>query len=126
MRTLAPLALLALIAVTAFASVRLAGAEDPLPTADEVQNRRLDALERQIAYLRAREARTTAYLVRNAERADALTRLAADLRAGGFAAAANPSPARERLLTGLESMASSLKRDLPITTTQELVLLEPR
>jgi hypothetical protein len=124
MRTLAPLALAALLAGAAFVSARFARAEDPVPTVEQQTARRLEVLERQVAYLRSREAKHTVYMLKNADRAEGLRRLAADLRAGGFAAAANPSPTRERLLVGLEALAESLKRDLPVETTQELQLLE--
>jgi hypothetical protein len=126
MRTLAPLALLALIAVTAFASVRLARAEDPIPSGDELQNRRISALERQVAYLRAREAKLTANALRAAGYGDAVLRLVADARANGFATAGNPSVTRERFLAAWEVIGNTLKKDLPVTATEDLVLLEAR
>jgi hypothetical protein len=130
MRSLVPVAL-ALLLVPAFALGGLAGrahGEDPAPAPAPVDNetlfRHIQALQRQVIYLRAREARTTAYVLKNAERADALKKLTADLRAAGFAMAANPAPARERLLAGLDAFAEELKKDLPAVTSEEAVLIE--
>ena len=126
MRTLAPLALVALIAVTAFASVRLARAEEGVPTADELQNRKIAALERQVAYLRAREAKLTAHALRAGTYGDAVLRLCADARANGFATAGNPSGTRERFLASWEVIGNTLKKDLPVAATEDLALLEAR
>lgn len=120
MRTFLPLGLLALLALGV---VRLAHAEEPAPQPVDPLAAKVATLERQTAYLAAREARLTAYVLRHGERADALKRLAADLRLAGFTAAANPGPARERLLQGLEALADGLKKDLPDVTKEETSLL---
>jgi hypothetical protein len=117
MRTTLPL-VLALLCVLALASgVR---GEDPQPASLDA---RLELLARQVDYLRGREARLSSYVVANGARAEALEKLVLDLRQGGFAAAANPSPARERLLKGLSDLAQSLKAGLPTITDADRAAL---
>lgn len=118
MRTAFPLALVALLV---FGVARLARGEDgDLPTATEALAQRVQQLELQTQYLLAREQRTTAYLSAYQRLADDLKRATGELRAGGFAAAANPSPTRERLLQALEQLAQGLSKDLPALTQDEI------
>jgi hypothetical protein len=117
MRTSLPL-VLALFCVLALASgVR---GEDPQPASLDAS---LELLTRHVAYLRGREARLTSYIVANGARAEALEKLVVELREGGFAAGANPSQARERLLKGLSDMAESLKAGLPTITDTDRAAL---
>jgi hypothetical protein len=111
MRTLLPLALIVACVLALTTAVR---GEDPVPL-----DARVEALAREVAWLRAREARLTGYIVANGARGDALERLAQTLRAGGFASHANPTQARETLLKGLEDLAVSLKAGLPTLTDAE-------
>jgi hypothetical protein len=106
----------------------LARGEDPAPAAPPIDNeallKQIHVLQREVAYLRSREARTSEYLLKHADRSDALKRMTAEMRTLGFTAAAIPAPARERLLTGLDAAADSLKKDLPVVTAEEARLLE--
>ena len=130
MRTIVPTALVLLLVplVVLGGLAGFAHGEDPAPAPVPVDNevllKQIQLLQRDVAYLRSRDARITTYILRNSERADAMKRLVGELRTAGFTAAANPAPARERLLTGLESMADSLKKDLPVVSTEEARLLE--
>lgn len=127
MRTLLPLSLLAAVLASALVLTYAPAArsdEGSPASLPELLVKRLERAERAIGYLRQREQRLSAYVLASEQRADALKRLAADLRAGGFAAAANPSPARERLLAGMEQMAAALLKDLPKLSDEEKNLLE--
>jgi len=115
MRTVLPLALV-LVSVLALAAN--ARGEDPAAPEAALASR-VDLLAKEVAYLRGREARLTTYILANGGRADALETLVTELRAGGFAAAANPSPARERLLNGLADLAKSLRAGLPTVSESE-------
>ena len=115
MRTVLPLALV-LVSVLALAAN--ARGEDPAAPEAALASK-VDLLAKEVAYLRGREARITTYILANGGRADALETLVNELRAGGFAAAANPSPARERLLKGLADLAKSLRAGLPSMSESE-------
>lgn len=118
MRTSVPLVLVALLV---FGVARLARGEDgDLPSATEALAQRVQQLELQNRYLLAREQRTSAYLAAYPRLADDLKRATVELRSAGFAAAANPSPTRERLLQVLEQFAHGLAKDLPALTPDEL------
>jgi hypothetical protein len=73
----------------------------------------LAALVHDVAVLKERQAAIRGYVLANAARADRIDQLVADLRRLGFAAAANPAAARERLLAGLSEMAKSMREGLP-------------
>jgi hypothetical protein len=100
-----PLALLVGLLLGAAPGPRPAGAEEPADA--------LLQLMQDVAVLKERQAAIRGYVLANAARADRLDQLVADLRRLGFAAAANPAPARERLLAGLTEMAKSLREGLP-------------
>ncbi len=95
------------------------GDEGEPPTA-----KRLETLELQVEYLRSREASLSAYVLRNADRAAALERLATKMRAEGFTKRAIPVSSRESLLNGLSALAKDLARDLPALTDVEQVQLK--
>ena len=116
MRTLLPLAL---VVVTVLVLAARARGEDPAPDSSATLETRVDLLAREVAYLRSREVRLTNYVVANGARGDALESLVVELRSGGFASAANPSPTRERLLQGLTALAESLKAGLPLLSQGE-------
>ncbi len=111
MRALIPLTLLGLLVLGVAGRAR---GEEGLPSTAEALAQRLERVERQNAWLAAQQQRTGAYLAGHQKIADELRRLTADLRAGGFAAAANPSPTREQLLRGFEQLAALLAKDLPV------------
>jgi hypothetical protein len=92
-------------------------AEDPVDP--------IAALQRDVKYLKSREAQVSAYVLKNGARAEELDRLVNELRDMGFAAAANPTPARERLLRGLSDFAAGLRKDLPKLTDEEAALGGP-
>ncbi len=84
---------------------------------------RLAILEREVHYLHGREQRLSAYMLANKARADGLTKLASLVRAQGFTQRALPAQSRETLIRGLETLAVSMKNDLPIETKEEAALL---
>ena len=84
---------------------------------------RLTILEHEVSYLRAREQRLSGYMLANGARADGLTKLASLVRAQGFTQRAMPAQSRETLIRGLETLAVSMKNDLPLETKEEAALL---
>jgi hypothetical protein len=111
MRTLLPLAVFLALGLALASTVR---GEDPVSL-----DARVDALQREVQWLRAREAKLTAYLVANGARAEGLETLTRSLRNGGFASHANPTPTREVFVRGIEEYAASLKTGLPTLTEAE-------
>lgn len=85
---------------------------------------RLRALESEVARLEMREAALTRYVLANAERGDALLRLADQLVRLGFTARAVPAESREALVAGLRGMGASLREGLPMPTPAEKTLVE--
>jgi hypothetical protein len=120
MRTLLPLAL---VVVTVLLLSAHARGEDPAEGSGAPLEARVDLLARETAYLRVREAKLTSYVLANGARGEALERLVAELRSGGFASAANPSGTRDRLLQGLTALAESLKAGLPALSQNEQAML---
>lgn len=135
MRTLPTLAVLAFVAALVVLGrsphARAEEGDVPAPVPAPVQPdahlaellQRMERVERQNAYLLSRERALTAYVTGHERTAGELKRLAEELRAGGFAAAANPSPVRERLLRGLEQLADALRKGLPTVSSAEAELL---
>jgi hypothetical protein len=125
-----PLLLTASIAVAALALVPRAGGlafgEPPPGGGDPVAAlaARVEGLELQVKFLESREAAVSAYVLRNEERAEALERAVAAVRAAGFTMAAIPPRSRELLLEALERAAQSLKADLPRPTKDELEIVK--
>ena len=120
MRTLLPLAL---VAATVLLLTAHARGEDPAPDSGASLETRVDLLARETAFLRAREAKLTTYVLANGARGEALEKLVVELRSGGFASAANPSGTRERLLQGLTALAESLRAGLPLLSQGEQAML---
>ena len=85
---------------------------------------RLQALEAEVARLEMREAALTRYVLANAERGNALLRLADDLVRLGFTARAVPAESREALVAGLRGMGVSLRDGLPMPTPAEKALVD--
>ena len=85
---------------------------------------RLQALEAEVARLDMREAALTRYVLANAERGNALLRLADDLVRLGFTARAVPAESREALVAGLRGMGVSLRDGLPMPTPAEKALVD--
>jgi hypothetical protein len=117
----ASLVLLGVAAVLGVAA--LARAQDP-PAADKTLEERMRLAEAQIEYLRAREASVSAYITANAQRAQGLDALAADMDRLGFGQKAIPAESRERLLQGIRALAASLRDGLPVLTEAEQRLLK--
>lgn len=120
MRTTA-LALATAVLVVLGAHV-LAGAGEPSPMEGLI--RRVELLESQAAYLRAREASLSAYVLANGTRAKDLIALADKAETEGFTSKALPAASRETLLAGLRAMAASLSEGLPALTPEETRLLK--
>ena len=85
---------------------------------------RPQALEAEVARLEMREAALTRYVLANAERGNALLRLADDLLRLGFTARAVPTESREALVAGLRGMGVSLRDGLPMPTPAEKALVD--
>lgn len=83
---------------------------------------RMEVLEAEVQYLRAREADVSAYLLRNAQRADGLDAVAARAREAGFEAKSIPLESRRLLLRGMEGLAASLREGLPVPTPEQVKL----
>ena len=81
---------------------------------------RLRALELEVDILQARESALSSYVAANAKRADGLEALANRCREQGFAARALPAESRETLLAGIEALAKSLRKDLPLLTEEDI------
>lgn len=112
MRIPLPLVLVALLALGC--GLVLGSALGPRPAgAEEPPLDPLAALMNDMALVKERQGAIRAYVLANAARAERLEQLVADLRRLGFAGAANPAAARERLLTGLTELAKSLREGLP-------------
>lgn len=121
----------ALLVVTALVAGALAAPLVAKDTRDVVPNRggitvegRLQALEAEVKRLEMREAALTRYVLANAERGDALVRLADELVRLGFTARAVPAESREALVGGLRAMGASLREGLPTPTPAEATLAE--
>ena len=81
-------------------------------------------LEFQVEYLRAREVALTKYVLLNERRAAGLEDIARRSRAAGFEAKSIAVDSRRILLGGLETLAASLRKDLPALTREEQLLLK--
>ncbi len=114
------LASLLLVSTVVLGVNALATGDDAKPTTDK----RLDALETQVDYLRSREAALSAYVLRNAARADALDALVTKVTKEGFTKRAIPTTSRESLLAGLKALAADLRQDLPELTEEETLALK--
>jgi hypothetical protein len=111
MRVALPLLLVAGLVVALAGGAR---GEDPISL-----DQRMEALQREVTWLRGREARLSAYVIENEARADGLEKLVAELRTAGFASHAQPTASRELLLRGLSDLARSLKAGVPVMTEAE-------
>ena len=85
---------------------------------------RPQALEAEVARLEMREAALTRYVLANAERGNALLRLADDLVRLGFTARAVPAESGEALVAVLRGMGVSLRDGLPMPTPAEKALVD--
>lgn len=118
------LTLVLAVALGVVAAPLLAGEDGPVPErAAMAVEVRLNALEGEVAYLRAREDALTRYVAANAQRAAALERLAAQLEQLGFTQKAMPAESREALVAGIRGMGVALREGLPIPTKEERDML---
>ncbi len=85
---------------------------------------RVNALEAQIQYLRSRDEALTRYVLGNEARADGIAQVVKRARAEGFEAKSIPPASRKTLLGGMESMAASLRTDLPAISKEEARMLK--
>ena len=123
MRIVTSLLVLVVLVLGAFAVAR---AHDD-PSEKKLLQDRLEALEAQVEYLRAREQALTGYVLQNAQRAEGLEEVARRARLAGFEANRVPVDSRKILLKGMESLAVSLRQDLPkLTKEQQALLKKPR
>lgn len=114
------LASLLLVSTVVLGVNALATGDDAKPTT----TKRLESLELKVDYLLTREAALSAYVLRNAQRADALDALVTKVTNEGFTKRAIPTSSRESLLAGLKAMAEDLRTDLPERTEEELLALK--
>ena len=120
---------LALVAVLALAAGLLAGpllAGEGGPAADRAAlalDVRVQALEGEVAWLRAREAALTDYVLANDARGTALQALADQLVTLGFTQKALPAASREALVEGIRGMGASLREGLPTSTKDQQAML---
>ncbi len=125
---------IALVAVGALAASHLVGpvfarggavAEPPRVDRGTLSvERRLKALETEVAYLRSREEAVSRYVLANSQRSTHLQQLAADLVRLGFTARAVPAESREALVAGLRGVANSLSEGLPYASKEERLMLD--
>ena len=96
------------------------------PAADDVKvlRARLEALELEVAFLRAREEAVTAYLLQGKERSESFAATGAQARQQGFEHSKTPTPSRVTLLRGLEAVWKSVGTDLPDRTKEDRALLK--
>ena len=83
------------------------------PAAVKALRKRVDALEAQVRYLRSRDEALTRYVLGNEVRAAGILEVVKRARAEGFEAKSIPAASRKTLLGGMESMAASLRSDMP-------------
>jgi hypothetical protein len=120
MRTLAILLVLSVFVLGAFALARA----DERPFDPQALQSRIEGLELQVKYLREREKALTRYVLLNQARADGLDDIARRARVAGFEARQIPVDSRKILLAGLEALARSLRKDVPLLTREQRVLLK--
>lgn len=121
-------AVLALVAVLALAAATLgksplARAEEESPSRADLLEGRVDALDKLVEYLLARDRAVTAYLVAEEERGRALEDSLALAREQGFTMAAMPYSSRETLLEALGNLARQMRTDLPQVTEEQKQIL---
>ena len=85
---------------------------------------RVEALELEAQYLRSREAALTRYILLNRKRSEGMNRVVAKAREQGFENNRIPAPSRITLLAGLDSLAGSMRSELPELTRAESSLLK--
>ncbi len=106
-----------------FAASRARG-DDASSTEPAVLKQRLDALDFEVSYLLARERALTDYVTKNQDRARALERGIAQVRAQGFTGGAISSTSRETLLATFEAVARDLQKEVPVMTAEQGRALE--
>jgi hypothetical protein len=94
------------------------------PATVKALRQRVDALEAQIHYLRSREVALTRYVLGNEVRAAGIMQVVRQARVEGFEARSIPVSSRKTLLSGMESMAASLRSDLPEISRAEEGMLK--
>jgi hypothetical protein len=120
---LLPLVMAAGVGLSVLSAGR-ATAEDPIPPTPEMLLKRIQALELEVQYLRARDVDVTAYLLETRAHAQSLAQSLRTAREQGFTAGAISSTSREALLSGLEGHAERITRSLPEITRGQKELLD--
>ncbi len=127
-----PLGLLAVSLLVVGATLGLAGlahgadddAAGPVkPAAFKELRAKVESLEKDVAYLRAREESLTRYIVGNEALAGALEAAVKRSRSQGFENKAMPAESRVTLLRALEDMAHNLRKNVPVLSKEEERLL---
>lgn len=124
-----PVLFVALFAGIALASVYAAGGFPAAQAHEDADAKKaledkIEVLALQVEYLRAREAALTKYVLLNEKRAAGLEEIARRSRAAGFESRSIAVDSRRILLGGIESLAVSLRKDLPALTREDELLLK--
>lgn len=85
----------------------------------QVLEAQVGALQKQVEYLRSREAALTAYVLANDDRGASLQSALERARREGYLARAISSKSREALMKGLTELAADLRSELPAPTRAE-------
>ena len=128
MRLLTLAFVLALIVVGAHT---LARGEEPAgadaagaPQQVEALQTRCLKLEKQVAYLLAREQALTTYILGAQARGKGMQTMVNRMRSQGFTNRSIPAESRETLLQGLDEIGRDLQKELPALTAQQSALLK--